>query len=149
MKDLLIGEWLLGVVVHLHPHHGSWTGNPMPPPPRLSKTAKWGLPGNPREWGNSSSEIEACKTQEADGITFPPRCSEEEFRAPLWEAIHWCTQPMSFLPRFLIHAIRKDANGLKVEAFSPKTKQPGNQIAWSSWNKNPTCRPRWRPCHDD
>ena len=32
-KDLLIGKCLPGAVVHLHPCHGSSTGNPMPLPP--------------------------------------------------------------------------------------------------------------------
>ena len=28
-------------------HHDSWTGNHMPPSPRLSKAVKWGLPKSP------------------------------------------------------------------------------------------------------
>ena len=39
--------------------------------------------------------------------------------------------------RIPVHAIRKEADGLKVEACSPKIEQPGNQIARSSSSKNP------------
>jgi len=35
-KDLLVEEWLPRAVIHLHPCHGSWAGNSIPPPPSLS-----------------------------------------------------------------------------------------------------------------
>ena len=36
---------------------------------------------------------------------------------------------------FLMHAIRKETQSLKVEACLPKTERTGNHIAWSSWSK--------------
>ena len=61
----------------------------------------------------------------------------------------------------LEHAIKEEADGLKVEACLPKIRQPRNQIARSSWSKNCTHYPLRRrhlitmtnaseqPLHDD
>ena len=47
-------------------------------------------------------------TEEGDGITSPPRCSEGKIRTPPWDATRRHTQLMSSLSS-LVHAITKEA----------------------------------------
>ena len=79
--------------------------------------------------------------QEGDGITSLLRCSGGELRAP-GGVIHRRIPAVSSFS--IMHAIRKEAPSLKVKACFSKIERTTNQIARSSWRKNPTYPPRWQ-----
>ena len=119
-KDLLIGEYHLKAVDHLHPRYGSWTA--YAPPPRLTKVIKWGLSGNPARMRRQlSKDLMLQDTQKGDGITSSPRCSEESSRLLGEEQFtdapsRWAPSPCT------CHQWRGWRP--QVEACSPKIKQP-------------------------
>ena len=150
-KELLIGECLTGVIFHLHPHHDSWTRNPMPrhqlPWLQGNQVDATVLPALQEGWDSSwealwewGSGVRQDGTSKIDRPTPPlSSCCEKG------EDSHKALQGQSWHSRRLKPA--RHAGRLRNHTSNP---EPPNTNATSNQSRTPTRTPTcnswcWHP----